>query len=157
MFESHTGDGSLHRAFTILIFNPRGEALIAKRSAGKRLWPSAWETSCSGHPLAGEDTVAKAERRLFEELGFETSLKTAGRFVYQARYQDEGAENELCYVLIGRYDGEVRPDPAEVSELRWTEVWELRAAIAAAPDDYAPWLTGALDVLAADSPACAPG
>jgi hypothetical protein len=34
VFESHTGDGVLHRAFTILVSNARGEVLVQKRSSG---------------------------------------------------------------------------------------------------------------------------
>lgn len=142
--ECHSGDGILHRAFTIFISNSCGEVLIQRRSAAKRLWPSIWETSCSGHPLAGEDMVAAAEKRLREELGIETALQDLGKFTYHARYGDEGSENEVCHVLSGRYDGPVRTDPAEVSEYRWTGVAELLEAIDESEDDYAPWLVKGL-------------
>ena len=129
VLEGHSGDGILHRAFTIFIFNPRREILIQRRSAGKPLWPSTWETSCSGHQSKGEDAMAAGEKRLRQELGFEARLRTVGKFTYQARYLDVGAENEMCYVLVGEYDGEVRPDPAEVQEYRWTGTDELAMAI----------------------------
>jgi isopentenyl-diphosphate delta-isomerase len=149
VFESHTGDGVLHRAFTILVSNARGEVLVQKRSSGKRLWPSTWETSCSGHPRAGEDVTAAAGKRLREELGFDTPLETIGKLRYQARYRDIGSENELCYVLIGEYGGVVRPDPAEVEEFRWMQIEELDRSIADGHDDFAPWLAGALEIAAA--------
>ena len=38
----HEGEGVLHRAFSLLIFNEHGELLLQRRSAGKRLWPHHW-------------------------------------------------------------------------------------------------------------------
>jgi len=149
VLESHSGEGILHRAFTILVFNARGDALIQKRSAGKRLWPSTWETSCSGHPQPGEEVAAAAEKRLCEELGFDTPLETIGKVRYHARYMDVGSENELCSVLVGEYEGEVRPDPSEVEEFRWVQIEELQKSIADSADDFAPWLAGCLRIVAA--------
>jgi isopentenyl-diphosphate delta-isomerase len=147
VLEAHSGQGMLHRAFTIFIFNPRREVLVQKRSAGKRLWPQTWETSCSGHPVPGEDMTAAAEKRLRQELGFGTGLKTVGKFTYRVPFQDAGIEHELCHVLVGEHDGEVRPDPAEVQEYRWTGVSRLHGDIAARGDEFAPWLSPALEVL----------
>jgi len=146
VLESHGGDGVLHRAFTVLVFDARREVLVQKRSALKRLWPSTWEASCSGHPRPGDEVGEAAEKRLGEELGFETQLEIVGSIRYQARYRDVGSENELCYVLVCDYDGEVQPDPAEVEEFRWVLPEELLSAIAESPDEYAPWLAGSLEI-----------
>ena len=35
----HDGDGVLHRAFSLFIFNARGERMLQQRSGEKRLWP----------------------------------------------------------------------------------------------------------------------
>ena len=35
--ECHDGDGILHRAFSLFVFNTHGELLLQKRSAEKRL------------------------------------------------------------------------------------------------------------------------
>lgn len=143
----HIGRGVLHRAFTILVLNHAGEVLIQKRSASKLLWPLTWEASCSGHPVAGEYLEAAAAKRLPEELGFSTKLRTKGYFLYRAAYRDVGSENELCYLLTGEYDGEVRADPEEVAEYRWVALEELSTAMEADPDGYAPWLPPALEML----------
>jgi isopentenyl-diphosphate delta-isomerase len=50
----HEGRGVLHRAFSLLIFNERGELLIQQRSASKRLWPMYWSNSCCSHPRGDE-------------------------------------------------------------------------------------------------------
>ena len=49
----HDGDGLLHRAFSVFIFNEHGEVLLQRRAEGKRLWPGYWSNSCCSHPRAG--------------------------------------------------------------------------------------------------------
>jgi isopentenyl-diphosphate delta-isomerase len=44
---AHLGDGDLHRAFSILIFNSKGETLVTQRSAEKMLWPLFWDSACA--------------------------------------------------------------------------------------------------------------
>ncbi len=43
----HDGGGVLHRAFSLFVFNERGDLLIQQRARDKRLWPSFWSNSCS--------------------------------------------------------------------------------------------------------------
>lgn len=49
----HTGNGTLHRAFSLFIFNNAGELLLQQRSANKHLWPLHWSNSCCSHPRRG--------------------------------------------------------------------------------------------------------
>lgn len=44
----------LHRAFSIFVFNSRGELLIQKRAANKYHCPGLWANTCCGHPRPGE-------------------------------------------------------------------------------------------------------
>lgn len=144
--QAHDGEGILHRAFTIYVFDDRGRVMLQKRSARKRLWPSTWETSCSGHPEPGEDVVEAAGKRLRQELGFDAVLTVAGRIVYQAKYGDVGSENELCYVLVGSFSGEPRPDPEEVEELHLVDPVVLLREISERSDGFAPWVPGSLKI-----------
>ena len=43
--ECHQGAGKLHRAFSVFLFNEKGELLIQQRSASKTLWPLFWSNS----------------------------------------------------------------------------------------------------------------
>ena len=52
----HMGEGLRHRAFSIFIFNKKGEVLIQKRSEKKMLWPLYWSNTCCSHPRKNEDT-----------------------------------------------------------------------------------------------------
>src|ERR1700683_2955622 len=71
----HDGQGILHRAFSLLIFNDKGELLLQQRSAGKRLWPLYWSNSCCSHPRRGEAMEAAIKRRLHEELGLSCTMR----------------------------------------------------------------------------------
>src|SRR3989338_2213539 len=50
----HDGEGILHRGFLMMIFNSKGELLLAKRSKEKRLWPGFWDMSVASHVHQGE-------------------------------------------------------------------------------------------------------
>ena len=67
--------GLIHRAFSIFIFNSRGEMLLQQRALNKYHSAGLWSNSCCSHPLPGEEVKEAATRRLNEELGFETSLE----------------------------------------------------------------------------------
>ena len=67
--ECHEGEGILHRAFSIFIFNDKNQLLLQKRSAKKLLWPLYWSNSCCSHPRKGENYETATHRRLKEELG----------------------------------------------------------------------------------------
>ena len=44
--ELHQGAGTLHRAFSIFLFNEAGDVLLQQRSADKPLWPGFWSNTC---------------------------------------------------------------------------------------------------------------
>jgi isopentenyl-diphosphate Delta-isomerase len=136
----HAGQGILHRAFSLLIFNERGELLIQQRSAAKRLWPLYWSNSCCSHPRGDETMEAATRRRLLEELGIECSLHFLYKFQYQAQFDDTGAENELCSVFIGRATQTPRINAAEISDWRWISPEALAAEISGSSDrSFTPW------------------
>ncbi len=141
----HEGKGILHRAFSVLVFNRKGELLLQQRSEKKPLWPLFWSNTCCSHPLEGESYEQAAKRRLQTEMGFACDLRLIGSFRYQASYEDVRSENELCAVLVGDYDGDVHADPEEVASWKWVYLQELREDIAANPREYTPWFKMATD------------
>lgn len=146
---AHLGDGDLHRAFSILVFNSKGETLVTRRSAEKMLWPLYWDSACASHPLENEVQEAAGERRLTEELGFTCKLKNADTFQYKEKYLDVGSENEICAILIGDYDGEVHPVAEEVADYKWMSVRDVLDEMAQNPDKYTIWFKIELDRLIA--------
>ena len=141
---SHEAPGQLHRAFSVLLMDDRGDVLLQRRAAGKTRFALRWANTCCGHPGPGEDIAAAAAARLKEEMGLAAGpLAEAGRFVYHAEDPQTGrVEREYDHVLTARAGRSAapRPDPAEVAEWRWVSVEELRADLKANPQRYAPWL-----------------
>ena len=136
----HLGAGTLHRAFSVFLFDAQGSVLIQQRAAGKMLWPGYWSNSCCSHPRPGEAVEAAARRRVREELRLECRLSFLYKFRYQARFGEIGAEHELCYVYAGFPRGNPVADAAEIADYRWIAPDDLTRAIAAEPDCYSPWM-----------------
>jgi isopentenyl-diphosphate Delta-isomerase len=139
---AHTAPGLLHRAFSVLLFDPDGRLLLQQRAAGKTRFPLRWANACCGHPLPGEPVVDAATKRLAEELGLHgVRLAPAGVYLYRAPDPDtQRVEHEYDHVLVGHLptDPPIDPDPAEVAALRWIRPGGLSAE----PLAYAPWLAG---------------
>ncbi len=135
----HEGDGVLHRAFSLFVFNHEGELLLQQRAAGKRLWPLFWSNSCCSHPRRGERMEEAVHRRLWQEIGIEAELDYLYKFRYQARYDAGGAEHELCWVYLGVSDQEPRPNRQEIADWCWASPARLDAELVSRAERYTPW------------------
>ncbi|MBL6733169.1 MAG: isopentenyl-diphosphate delta-isomerase, partial [Candidatus Poseidonia sp.] len=80
--EAHRGPGAFHRAFSLLLFNTKGEMLLQKRSADKVTFPGVWANACCSHPLHTPEELEEANasgvkqaavRKLEQELGIDPS------------------------------------------------------------------------------------
>ncbi len=137
--ECHNGEGILHRAFSIFIFNDKGEMLLQKRAAGKRLWPLIWSNSCCSHPREGESYEYSTARRLKEELGLESGLDFLYKFKYHATWKNEGSEFELCSVYIGISNDAPKVNKTEVDEWKFVAREELNKELVNNAEVYSPW------------------
>lgn len=137
--ECHDGDGRLHRAFSVFLFNDAGELLLQRRSAGKRLWPGFWSNSCCSHPRRGESMEVATRRRLDDELNISAELEFVYKFTYQATFGSAGSEHELCHVYLGRFSGDVHVNAEEISDLRFIPAADVAGELAASPEHYTPW------------------
>lgn len=61
--------GLWHKAVVVFIINSKGQVLLQKRSANKKLWPNTWDVTVGGHVLAGEFGFQSILRECEEELG----------------------------------------------------------------------------------------
>ncbi|GAK50279.1 hypothetical protein U14_01507 [Candidatus Moduliflexus flocculans] len=136
----HHGQGRLHRAFSILLFNQRRELLLQQRSAEKLLCPLYWSNSVCSHPRKGENYNEAATRRLVEELGFSVPLRRVFSFEYHAQFGDIGAEYEHCAVFVGQMNGEsIQANPTEIAAWKFIGVDNVEQELLRNQEHYTPW------------------
>ncbi len=132
-------DGALHRAFSVLVVNGRGEVLLQRRAAGKYHCGGLWSNTCCGHPRPGETTLDAARRRLREEMGLDCALDHVATLTYRAELDAGLVEHEIDHVFVGRCDAEPVANPEEVASWRWIPVDEFLADAEADPSRYTAW------------------
>jgi len=133
-------EGKLHRAFSIFIFNSKGELLIQQRAKTKYHSGGLWSNTVCSHPKPNETYLQAAHRRLKEEMGFNCKLKKLFCFIYNTSFQNGLIENEYDCVLIGKFDGNPKPNPKEVMNYKWILIKELKQDIKKNPNKYTIWL-----------------
>lgn len=129
----------LHRAISILIFNKKNEMLIHKRADSKYHAPGLWTNVCCSHPRPDESYEEAATRRLPEEMGFSCGLEKSFKFTYFAEFTNGLAEYEMDQTFFGFYEGEIKPNPKEVSDYKYVNVDELLKDIYYDPKKYTAW------------------
>lgn len=136
--EAHVA-GVLHRAFSVFIFNAKGELLIQQRAFEKYHTPGKWTNTCCSHPREGETYEEGASRRLQEEMGFTCPIEYQFNFIYKADVGQGLTEHELDHVFKGVYNEEPVINPEEVAAYKWIDFDELQQDIQNNPEQYTPW------------------
>lgn len=131
--------GLLHRAFSVILFNNKGEMLLQKRADGKYHSAGLWTNTCCSHPRPGEKAEEAAKRRLKEEMDIEAAPEFLYKFIYKTKLDHGLIEHEYDYVFVGTYDGEPTPNPSEVSDWKYVPLETLNKDIANNPHDYTVW------------------
>lgn len=131
--------GVLHRAFSVLLFNSKGELLIQKRSGNKYHSAGLWTNTCCSHPRPDETLTDAAKRRLREEMGIDVAVKSLYSFVYKVNLDKGLIEHELDHVLIGHFDGRPELNNNEVSDWRYASIPQLKKEIQENPDNFTHW------------------
>lgn len=137
-------EGKLHRAFSIFIFNSKGESLIQQRAITKYHSGGLWSNTVCSHPKPTETYQQAVHRRLKEEMGFDCKLEKISCFIYKTNFQSGLIENEYDCVFIGKFDGEPKPNTQEIMDYKWISTEELRQDILKNPKKYSVWLITAL-------------
>ncbi len=138
-------EGKLHRAFSIFVFNSKGELLLQKRAETKYHCGGLWTNTCCSHPRPGELLKEAVHRRLKQEMGFDCLLNEVFSFSYKVKFENNLVENEFDHVFSGKFDGEPKPNPEEASAFKWVGVEELKKDIKKNPGKYTYWLRIAID------------
>ncbi|KAA2239171.1 isopentenyl-diphosphate Delta-isomerase [Chitinophaga agrisoli] len=131
--------GLLHRAFSVFVVNSANEMLLHQRAFHKYHSGGLWTNACCSHPKPGEEVEEAAHRRLQEEMGFDCPLQKLFTFTYHATFDNGLIEHEYDHVFLGRFDGEVVPDIAEVDEYGFFSLQEIARQIRDTPERFTYW------------------
>ncbi len=137
--------GVLHRAFSILLFNSKGELLLQKRSKTKYHSAGLWTNTCCSHPLPGETMADATRRKLKQEMGIDLQPEFSYKFIYKANLDGNLIEYEYDHVFIGSFEGTPVINKEEVEEWKYCELSSLRADIKKNPEVYTFWFKLIID------------
>ena len=129
----------LHRAFSVFIFNSKGELMLQQRAAHKYHSPLLWTNTCCSHQRNGETNIEAGERRLVEEMGFKANLKEIFSFIYKAPFDNGLTEHEFDHVMVGYFDGLPEINPEEVASFKWMSLEAVKEDIELRPNLYTAW------------------
>jgi isopentenyl-diphosphate delta-isomerase len=131
--------GVLHRAVSVFIFNKKGELLLQKRASTKYHGAGLWTNTCCTHPRNGETNLECANRRLQEEMGFETTLEKRFSFIYKGEVENGLTENEFDHVFFGVYDGDIKLNPEEVEDCKFVALGNVSKDADRHPERFSIW------------------
>lgn len=138
-------EGLLHRAFSIFIFNEKGELLLQQRALSKYHSAGLWTNTCCSHPRPNETIKDAANRRLFEEMGMSCELKIKTNFIYKTPFENGLTEHELDYVLTGITNKNPQINKDELENYKWMPIEDIKKDIISHPDLYTSWFKIALE------------
>eukprot|EP00743_Colponemidia_sp_Colp-15_P005400 GILK01005804.1.p1 GENE.GILK01005804.1~~GILK01005804.1.p1 ORF type:complete len:248 (+),score=24.35 GILK01005804.1:41-745(+) len=147
--------GLPHRAFSVLLFNSKGQLLLQQRSDDKITFARNWANSCCSHPWSSPEEMEPhnqlgvkraAIRRLKHELNIEglceDDLTCVGRILYKASSDGLWGEYEVDYILIAQKDIAVGRNPEEVADIAWVSRNEIQSFLkdkATKAEPTSPW------------------
>lgn len=138
----------LHRAFSVFVFNSKGELMLQQRALGKYHSPGLWTNTCCSHPRPGEETEAAAHRRLQEEMGFDCTLSKIFHFTYKAPFDNNLTEHEVDHVFVGFSDTLPVINPEEVESYRFATLDDISVEMAENPKLFTVWFQIAFERVA---------
>lgn len=138
--ESVHRDGELHRAFSIFVFNSKGELMIHKRALDKYHSPGLWTNTCCSHLPEGMEMDEACHLRLKEEMGFDTNLSYVTKFHYRVEFGNGLIENEIDHIYIGIFNENPKPNALEVADYKWMTLEDVHNDIKQNSDSYTYWV-----------------
>ncbi|MCX6723305.1 MAG: isopentenyl-diphosphate Delta-isomerase [Candidatus Staskawiczbacteria bacterium] len=132
-------EGKLHRAFSLFIFNSKGNLLLQKRSPKKYHSGGLWTNTCCSHPRPNEETILSTHRRLKEEMGFDCHLLEIFSFIYKAKLNNDLTEYEFDHIFIGKFNEKPVINEKEVEDFKWVNSKFLERDTKQNPKIYTYW------------------
>ena len=132
--------GVLHRAFSVLLYNSKGELLLQRRAAHKYHSGGLWTNTCCSHPSPGETTTDAAKRRLREELNIDIAdLEIVNHILYKVDFSNGLTEHEYDYILRGNWEQDPVLNTEEADQFKWISLTQLSEEVNKDPDKFTYW------------------
>jgi isopentenyl-diphosphate delta-isomerase len=129
----------LHRAFSVVVINDKGQWLIHRRALQKYHSGGTWTNTCCSHLAKGQSIEEATRARLKSEMGIDADPVFVRSFHYRAEFDNGLTENEIDHIYRARWEGEPKPDPTEVMDWKWSYPGEIEKALAEHPEDFSAW------------------
>lgn len=136
--EAHS-KGLLHRAFSIFLFNTKGELLLQKRAEEKYHSPGLWTNTCCSHPIPNEPLEDSIHDRLIFEMGIDASMEELFNFTYKSQFENGLTEHEFDHVFVGITNENPKINPKEVSDFKWIHLKELEKEMKLSEQQFTSW------------------
>ncbi|MFM7233661.1 MAG: isopentenyl-diphosphate Delta-isomerase [Flavobacteriales bacterium] len=144
--EAHM-QGLLHRAFSIFLFNGKGQILLQRRAISKYHSPGLWTNTCCSHPMDGESIEEAANRRLMEEMGMSCVMVKVFDFIYKADLDNNLVEHEFDHVFFGTTNDSPVVNSEEVEDWKWMSLHDVYIDVQLHPANYTEWFKIALPMV----------
>jgi isopentenyl-diphosphate Delta-isomerase len=133
--------GVLHRAFSIILCNNKGELLIHQRALNKYHSAGLWTNTCCSHPTPDETMEFALNRRLKEELNidYQQELFFSHHFIYKTALENDLTEYELDHVFVGFFDQNITPNKEEVMDWKYLSYDAILMDMSIHPSKYTFW------------------
>jgi len=131
--------GLLHRAFSVFIFNFKGELLLQQRALNKYHSPGLWTNTCCSHPREAESIEDAANRRLQEEMGLICKLEKKFDFIYKTSFDNGLTEHEFDHVFFGKSNNHPKINTDEVLSYNYFSFTEIERGLQLQPEIYTAW------------------
>jgi len=134
--------GVLHRAFSVFLFNSKGELLLQQRSAAKITFPLRWTNTCCSHPLYVKDEMEEKDntgvkraalRKLEHELGISQGQISMDEVHHLTKIHyladsdgTEWGEHEVDHILFIQKDVATKVNENEVADIKYVTPKELK-------------------------------
>ena len=123
-------EGLWHKAVVVFIINSKGQVLLQKRSAAKKLWPNMWDITAGGHVLAGEFGFQAGIRECKEELGIELNVND---LIFIGATTSTNIKGDIVNNHFNEYyiankdidETKLQLQEEEVSEVKWIDKNEI--------------------------------
>jgi isopentenyldiphosphate isomerase len=130
--------GLYHRIVSVFVRDEHERILLQLRGPHVKIFPNCWDPAAGGHVDMGNSYEQTALMEAKEELGLrDISLKLLGTHRSNTPEGDRIInEFERAYLVQITHDTPLKPQPEEISALRWFDPAELKREVAANPSKF---------------------